>query len=241
MGVTQNIQKQISKLADGTIFKYEQLNLEPQEFWAAAKAIERMIAKGSIKRVKAGVFYKPKQSVFGELPPNYSNLLKELYLFEKGKRIGYVTGTALYNQMHLTTQMHFVTRIVSNKRRNKTKLGWEKIIFLKAYVEVNEKNYELLGLLDALKDFNKIPDINISSAIIILSNQLKLLNTTQLDLLVKCALKYPPRVRAFLGTLLEKIGNETHIKLLKESLNPLSEYEYNIIKILPNATNWNIK
>ena len=61
MRVTQNIQKIISKLAEGTTFKYEQLEVEPQEFVAAAKAIERLIAKGLIKRVSTGVFYKPRK------------------------------------------------------------------------------------------------------------------------------------------------------------------------------------
>ena len=50
---------------------------------AAAKAIERLIAKGVAKRVSNGVFYKPKKSVFGELKPSEDELLKQ-YLFEKG-------------------------------------------------------------------------------------------------------------------------------------------------------------
>src|SRR5690606_17909009 len=104
MGVTQNIQNQISKLVDGNTFKYDQLTIEPQEFSAAAKAIERLIAKGVIKRVSPGVFYKPKKTVFGELKPNEEEILKP-YLFEKGKRIAYITGTLLYNRLGLTTQV----------------------------------------------------------------------------------------------------------------------------------------
>ena len=90
MGVTQNIQKQISPLADGTTFKYEQLDIEPQEFSAAAKAIERLIAKGVIRRVSTGMFYKPKKTVFGELNPNEEEILNP-YLFEKVKRNSYIT------------------------------------------------------------------------------------------------------------------------------------------------------
>ena len=70
MGVTRKIRKQISKLPEGTTFKYAQLTIEPQEFTAAAKAIERMIDKGIIKRLSTGVFYKPKKTVFGKFMPN---------------------------------------------------------------------------------------------------------------------------------------------------------------------------
>ena len=55
-------------------------------------------------------------------------------------------------------------------------------------------------------------------------------------------LAYPPRVRAFLGALLENIKTETGLTVLKTSLNPVSEYDYGIDKKqLPNMKNWNIK
>src|SRR5690625_2745521 len=85
MGVTKNIQIQINKLADGTTFKYEQLDIEPQNYLAAAKAIERLIARNVIKRISTGIFYKPKKTVFGELKPNEEEILRP-FLFEKDKR-----------------------------------------------------------------------------------------------------------------------------------------------------------
>ncbi len=60
--------------------------------------------------------------------------------------------------------------------------------------------------------------------------------------LIKIALEYPPRVRAFLGALLENIDKNINIKSLDDSLNPLSEYELGLTKdILPTVENWNIK
>jgi len=138
MGVTQNIQKQISKLADGTTFKYEQLDIEPQEFSATAKAIERLIAKGVIKRVSTGVFYKPKKTVFGELKPNEEEILKP-YLFEKGKRIAYITGTSLYNRLGLTTQVPKSIKIASRDKRITVSNGNVKASPVKSYVDVTDK------------------------------------------------------------------------------------------------------
>jgi hypothetical protein len=241
MGVTQKIQIQISKLAEGTTFKYEQLAVEPQEFVAAAKAIERLIAKGVIKRVSTGVFYKPKKTIFGDLKPNEDELLKP-YLFEKGKRIAYITGISLYNRLGLTTQIPRAIKIASRNKRITVSTGNLKATPVKSYVDVTDTNFYLLELLDTLKNFKQIPDLDKSSAIKILSKKLKELKLSETKLLIKCSLVYPPRVRGFLGALLENIETESDLTILKNSLNPLSEYEYGFDKKqLPTAENWNIK
>lgn len=241
MRVTQNIQKIISKLAEGTTFKYEQLEVKPQEFVAAAKAIERLIAKGLIKRVSTGVFYKPRKTVFGELKPNEDELLKP-YLFEKGKRVAYITGTTLYNRLGLTTQIPKTIKIACRNKRITVSRGNLKATPVKSYVDVMDNNFYLLELLDALKDFKQIPDLDKSSAIKILSKRLKDLNPTETRLIIKCSLAYPPRVRGFLGALLENIKTLSDLTVLKKSLNPLSKYEYGFEKTqLPTTENWNIK
>ena len=60
--------------------------------------------------------------------------------------------------------------------------------------------------------------------------------------MIDIALEYPPRVRAFLGALLENIDAKIDTKSLEESLNPLSEYELRLTKdILPTVEKWNVK
>jgi hypothetical protein len=240
MSVTQKIGKKISKLAEGTTFKYEQLSIEPQEFVAAAKAIERMIAKGTIKRVSTGVFYKPKKTVFGELKPNEEEILKP-YLFDKGKRIAYITGISLYNRMGLSTQIPKNIKISSRVKRITVSIGNLKATPVKSYVDVTSTNFYLLELLDVLKDFKQIPDLDKSSAIKIISKKMKELTPTETKQLVKCGLAYPPRVRGFLGALLESTKTLADLSALKKSLNPFSEYEYGIESTLLTAKNWNIK
>ncbi|MCF6184219.1 MAG: hypothetical protein L3J56_06275, partial [Bacteroidales bacterium] len=113
---------------------------------------------------------------------------------------------------------------------------------VKSYVDVSDTNYKLLEFLDALKDFKKIPDLDKKSAIEILKSKLLEFNQKQIKDLIKIAIKYPPRVRAFLGALLEELNIETGIEKLKENLNPLSEYSLNISEnILQTIENWNIK
>ncbi len=227
MGVTKKIRKQVDGLPEGITFKYNQLFIEPQEYVAAAKAIERMIAKGTIKRLSTGVFYKPKVTVFGELKPNEEEVLKP-YLFEDGKRIAYITGTSLYNRLGLTTQVPKVIKIASRDKRISVSNGTVKASPVKSYVSVNDSNFYLLELLDVLKDFKKIPDLDKSSGIKIISERIRNLNPKEIKLLIKLGLAYPPRVRAFLGALLESMKIDIDLSELKNSLNPFSEYSYGI-------------
>ena len=241
MKVAQKIEKKINKIKEGTTFKYQQLSIEQNEYSAATKAIERLIEKGIIKRVSTGVFYKPKKTVFGELKPNEEELLKP-YLFQNNKRVAYLTGVSLYNRMGLTTQIPKNIKIASRDKRITVSVGNIKGTPVKSYVDVTDKNYYLLEILDALKDFKKIPDLDKDSAIKIILNRLKKLNPNETKQLIKCVLPYPPRVRGFLGALLEKIDSSIELTILKRSLNPLSEYNYGINQsLLSTAPNWNIK
>lgn len=226
-------------MPDGATFKYQQLDIEANEYSAAAKAIERLIVKGIIKRVTTGVFYKPKQTIFGELLPREMEIIKP-YLYENGKRIAYITGTGLYNNLGLTTQVPKTVKIASRSKRIFINSGSLKAKPVKSYVDVTDENYYLLEILDILKDFPKIPDLDKEGGILFLQNKLKNLAEKELNTLVKYALKYPPRVRAFLGMLLNEISGKEYSNL-KQSLNPLTIYNLGIEALLKTAPNWNIK
>jgi hypothetical protein len=241
MTVSKKIEQRILQLQDGTTFDYQTLLVEREEYAAATKALERLIKKEIIKRVSSGIFYKPKQTAFGVLRPNEEELLKT-YLFENGKRIAYITGLSLYNRMGLTTQVPRTIKIASRDKRIYASVGTVKGKPVKSYIDVTDKNYYLLEILDAVKDFNQIPDLNAESGILILTERLKKLSQKELDQIIQFALKYPPRARALIAAMLELIDNKLDTILLKNSLNPLSKFEYNIKEgVLPNALNWRIK
>lgn len=240
MKVTEKIEKKIKRMPEGTTFKYQQLDITATEYSAAAKAIERLLDKKIIKRITTGVFYKPMQTVFGELLPRETEIIKP-YLYEQGKRIAYITGTALYNNLGLTTQVPKTVKIASRSKRIFINSGSIKAKPVKSYVDVSEDNYYLLEILDVLKDFTKIPDLDKENGIQFLLNRLKELAEKETNKLIKYVLKYPPRVRAFLGALLNEISGQEN-KILKQSLNPLTTYNFRINKkLLTTAPNWNIK
>lgn len=242
MKLAEQIRIQIKKLPKGKTFGYADLGIAKEDYQTAAKVLERLQAKDVIKKISKGIFYIPQQTVFGELKPDYNEQLRP-YLFEKGKRIAYITGAYLYNQLNLTTQMAFRIKIASRGKRIFINRGAVKADAVKSYAEVTDSNYELLGFLDAFKDIRKISDSNTANSVKLLSGRIEELSEARREEMIKYALLYPPRVRALLGAVLENQKTSSKgVKKLKESLNPLTTIKVGLKKSdLPTINNWNIK
>ncbi|WP_034887624.1 DUF6088 family protein [Gillisia sp. Hel_I_29] len=240
MNITTSIKNKVARINTGEVFTYDTLSIAQSEFSAAAKALSRMVSNGVIKRYKNGMYYKPKQTAFGELKPREDELLKN-YLFENNKQIAYITGVRLYNQLGLTTQVSKVVRLASKDKEIKTKIGNLIIKPAKSYVPVTRKNVPLLQLLDVMKDFKNIPDMDKKRAVNFLKEQIENLTAEDKGKLTIFAKAYPPKVRALLGALLENLSYNELSESLKETINYLSNYEFGISeKTLPTISNWNI-
>jgi len=241
MSLTERIKNRIKKLPEATVFQYSDLKIEKAEYLSAAKVLERMIAAAEIKRLSKGVFYKSQKSIFGEIGPGYEQMLKK-YLYQNGKRIAYITGEYLYNLLGLTTQVAFRLKIASNGSRVNINTKQLKVTTVKAYADITEKNYELLGYLDVLNNIDKIPDCKTGEAVSLMLKKIATLKIKQQQQLIRLALKYPPRARALTGAILENLKSELNIEELKESLNPLTSYKLGLKdNELPTAKNWTIK
>lgn len=240
MKLAEQIRNKILALPEESTFGYADLCMAKEDYQTAAKALERQQKKGTIKKISKGVFYKPKQTIFGEIKPDYNEQLKP-FLFKNGKRIAYVTGTSLYNQLGLTPQMAFRIKIASRSKRISINRGALKASAVKSYVEVTDDNYQLLGFLDAIKDIKMIPDAEVKTSVEILGGKIKKLSEKQIKEMVQYALVYPPRTRALLGAMLEDIDSKINTKALKESLNPLTKIKIGLTeKELSTVNNWYI-
>ena len=241
MKVAEQIRKIIETIPESEPFGYADLGIEPANFVTAAKALERMQKKGTIKKVSKGVFYKPEMTRFGALGPDYNALLRR-FLYKDNKRVGYITGGELYNQLNLTTQNYFRTKVATNRSRKKIEKGWLKTSTVKSYVEITEENYQLLGILDAIKDIRNIADTSTAKAIKILAAKLEKFDKKDIQSLIEFALQYPPRVRALLGAIVEeRFGNQFNVESLQNSLNPTTTYKLKIKESdLSTIKNWNL-
>lgn len=241
MSLANQIRTRINGFPENKTFGYSDLPIGKEDYVTAAKALERLQNEGIIKKVSRGIFYKPKQTVFGELKPDYNELLRP-YLFEKGKRVAYETGFSLYNRLGLTTQMAFRIKIASRDRRISINKGALKVDTVKSYVDVTDTNYQLLELLDAIKDIRRIPDTIPGKSVTIITRKICGLNDRQIAAIVKYALSYPPRVRALLGAVLEDINSMIDTGKLKQTLNPLTKFKLGLDEsALPTINNWNIE
>lgn len=241
MKVTDKILAKINRIDTGDVFGYDTLEINSDEIIAASKALSRLVEKGVIKRARKGYYYKPNVTAFGELKPR-EEVLFSIYLFEKKKQVAYVTGTGLYNRLGLTTQVPNSIRIASFDKQVKGKVGNVIVKPAKSYVKVTADNIKYLEILDVIKDFNKIPDLNKSNGIVYLKKVLSDFDNLQIKKMVTYGMEYPPKVRALLGALLEalKIDSNTY-NVLKKSMNPSSSYRYGInLQLLSTATSWNI-
>lgn len=242
MKVAEQIRNTIEGIPESQPFGYADLGIDKADFVTAAKALERLQKNGTIRKVSKGVFYKPEMTRYGALGLDYNALLNR-FLFKDGERVGYVTGGELYNKLNLTTQNYFRTKIATNRSRKKIEKGWLKTSTVKSYVAITEDNYELLGILDAIKDIRNISDTSTSQAIKILANKLVKFEKKDIKRLIEFSIQYPPRVRALLGAIIEdKFETEFDLSTLKNSLNPTTVYKLHIKESdFPTIKNWNIK
>jgi len=240
MKVAEQIRNTIKHIPESKPFGYADLGIAPTDFYSAAKALERLQKKGTIKKVSKGVFYIPSMTIFGELGPD-SNGILERYLFDKRKRVAYETGFSLYNRLGLTTQMAFKIKFATRKNPFKINKGSLQVSSVKSYVDITDQNYQLLGFLDALKDIKRIPDCSVLQAVKRMSFLINTLNKKEQMELIQYALFYPARTRALLGAILENLNLNINLNELKNSLNPLTKINLNIKDTdLPTIKNWNI-
>ena len=238
--VSREVRSRVGNFDYDWIFTLRDLSLLPCFAESAIKALNKMVQEGEIKKFSKGKFYKPKKSVFGELKPSREEILKDL-LVRDGKRIGYMTGYALFNQYALTSQVPNVLQIAMNKRKMKIQRGIYCVTFVQQVNEITEETIPLLQLLDVIRMIKEIPDANINRSCERLLYLLKDLPDSERDRLIGLAMNYNPGTRALTGAMIEKLWGLEQAKPLYDSLNPVTSYRMGIDEtVLPTIKRWRI-
>lgn len=232
------IRATLDTIPQGKVFTIADFNVEQDKHPALVKALSRLVSSGDIKKVSKGKYYKPKQTMFGELKPDINELVKE-FLERDGQLTGYITGTTAFAQMGLTTQISSKIIIGTNKYRNPLKRGEYTVSFLLQPNAITGENIPFLRILDALKLLKQIPAATPDEVIVTISEQIKKITVEQQKTLVGLAMNYAPYVRALLGAVLEGIGAETYE--LRSTLSGVTTYKIPVSnKALPTKSKWNI-
>lgn len=241
MKLSDIISNRIDRFERGYIFTYNDFNIEVTNSGALIKYLNRLVNSGQIKRLSKGRFYKPKETVFGELKPDMYQVVKDL-LEANNKTQGYLTGFSIFNQLGLTTQVANTIQIGVNNEKKAITRGMYKIKFVKQANKITKENVSALQLLDCIKYIKDIPDTTQEKSCLRFKSIIQELNADQLTSLQKLALPYPPSTRALLGAIIEEVRPKDLSPKIVTSLNPASRYTFNIPKAaLLLKTKWNIQ
>lgn len=206
-------------------------------------ALDRLVASGKIRKLDRGRYYKPKQTMFGEMEPEIEQVVGDLVEDKNHKLIGYLTGTIVFAQLGLTTQISSQIQLGVRKYRRAVRRGSYVVTFIEQPNPITKESIELLRLLDALRFVRDIPATTPNEAVERMLYLIGRLSEQKQKRLVALALKYPPYVRALLGAIMEKNGaDEVLVGRLRKSLNELTTYRLHISEeVLPTIGRWRIK
>jgi len=241
MSISAAIKQCFKKFEPGQVFGYGDIPVYQDAPSAAVKAMSRLLKEGEIRRLSKGRFYKPRQGIFGELKPSDSELLKTV-LYKDGQLRGYVTGTALYNQLGLTTQLPRTITVAVKGSRQKKDFGTLRTKLVKSRAPVKATDVMLLQYLDVLRDIKDIPDADTNETLARMAKRFSKLDDKQVKRAKNLAQSYyTAKVAALTGYLLEYTGKDNS-RSLKKALNPLTQYKIGLDEARwPESRAWNIQ
>lgn len=121
--------------------------------------VNRLNKENFIRTAYKGIYYIPKNNIFGEVPLANSKIIEYKYLVDKlGNVKGYITGAKLFNKIGLTTQVPNVIDIVTNECKNNNKYSnkYLNVIIRKPKIQINNENYKYLQLIDLIENRDNI-------------------------------------------------------------------------------------
>ena len=149
-------------------------------------------------------------------------------LYRNGRRVGYITGPALYNRVGLTTQMPTTIAIAVNGATRIKDFGTLRMKLLSKRAPSSDSTVPLLEILDILRDARKVPDANVGRIIEAMTKRLRELRPVELNKLQ-------------LGMLLTRCQKDV-VPALKASLNPTTRFDLGIDSaVWPESQAWNIR
>lgn len=206
-------------------------------FTAVAQALSRLTRRGTIERLSKGVYYRSRETAFGRSRPNPAAIRR---LASRRKTL-FPSGIAAANLLGFTTQMPKQAEIATSALSLPRKLvGNDTLIHTRrpeAWADLTESEAALLDFLRHGGKFSELGQTGtIRKLLALLSEQ------GRFNRLLEVADSEPPRVRAMLGALGERLAiNRKELQHLRHSLNPLSRFDFGMLGTLPNASAWQAK
>ena len=204
---------------------------------AVAQALSRLAREGKLQRLSKGVYYRARQTALGKSLPSPVAIRRLV----AGRKAIFPAGIAAANLLGFTTQAAGRSEVATSALSLPRKLvGADTVIHTRRPEAWRGLSGPDAALLDFLRRGGRTSELGPDETVRRLEALLR--QKGRFERLLKVADTEPPRVRAMLGALGEALGKEPRaLKKLKESLNPLSRFEFGALAALPGAGRWQAK
>lgn len=198
---------------------------------AVAHALSRLAAEGALQRVRKGLYYRSKPTAIGASGPSASAAVAQTARAPLHPA-GLTAGTALGLSTQNPARPEFATPAAAalGALRNAT-----------VHTRRPPSRFELDArdgaLLELLRDRARYSDLPPQETVRRLVSMVS--DPARFKRLAEAALSEPPRVRAMLGALGELTSAPASaLDSLRASLNPISKFDFGLLRALPNAKEW---
>ena len=212
----------------GRLFTFKDFDDLPAS--AVAPALSRLAARGEIRRARKGIYYLPRTTALGDVPPDPVVLGEAI---SRGR--SHPAGLSAANLLGLTTQVPARIELVVEGKRPMSLGGIE----FKPRMGTNRRDLHPreTALLEVLRDLGHLSDVSPAATKTRLLGVLH--DGDARSRLLRAAIHEPPRVRAMVGVLAESAGaREDEVRRLRRTLNPTSKFDFGPLSTLPNAKPW---
>jgi hypothetical protein len=226
---------------------WQEISSGAQKYWrpsdfphlptaAVLQTLSRLCRAGQLERVSKGIYYLPHPTRFGRSRPSSAEIQQlstPQNLLPAGitaaNLLGFTTQNSISGE-YATSANSFPLKIAGTSVRIHTRrpAAWHNLLPMDA------------ALLDFLRSRGQLSELTP------LETKQKLLTYFQEDSRFKRLMKVigtePPRVRAMVGAIGQEIKAHEHsLESIRQSLNPVSKFDFGILSNLQYARKWQAK
>ena len=205
---------------------------------AVAQALSRLAREGKLQRLSKGIYYRARQTALGTSRPNPAAIRN---LATSRDKSVFPAGIAAANLLGFTTQSAGRAEVATRGFRLPRKLlGSDTVIHTRrpeAWKKLSETDAALLDFLRRAGRTSELSPEETVKRTLALCREEK-----RFQRLLNVAASEPPRVRGMLGAIGAQLGKQpAALKGLRESLNPVSRYDFGMLHRLAHAADWQAK
>ena len=196
-----------------------------------ARTLARLAEAGVVERARHGLYYRSRPTVLGPSIPSATAVASHMIDTPL-----HAAGLSAANVLGLTTQ-NPARQELATPAANPPSVLSNAIVHTRRPASRAHLSAEEGALIEMLRTRGRYSDVGPAGTI---RRLLRILGTAgTFERVARIALDEPPRVRAMLGALGEELeASPRTLKRLRDSLNPLSTFDFGLLRDLPAAKKW---